>query len=66
MSSIMVPAAGQLLAAKFTHRLLQTAQQRPNAPILVSSEVYTYVLVYQVAATAAAAAAAQRTHPGEQ
>lgn len=35
MSSIMVPAAGQLLAAKFTHRLLQTAQQRPNAPILV-------------------------------
>jgi hypothetical protein len=37
MSSIMMPAAGQLLAAKFTHRLLQTAQQRPNAPILVRS-----------------------------
>eukprot|EP00879_Flechtneria_rotunda_P009015 GHRR01009440.1.p1 GENE.GHRR01009440.1~~GHRR01009440.1.p1 ORF type:complete len:257 (+),score=68.60 GHRR01009440.1:296-1066(+) len=35
MASIMVPAAGQLLAAKFTHRLIQTACANPTAPILV-------------------------------
>jgi hypothetical protein len=64
MSSIMVPAAGQLLAAKFTHRLLQTAQQRPNAPILVSRVLTQRLCVRQqkhnadlVAAAAAAMAA---------
>jgi hypothetical protein len=35
MTSIMFPLQGQLLAASFTHKLLQAARQRPRAPILV-------------------------------
>eukprot|EP00878_Enallax_costatus_P013073 GHUV01013661.1.p1 GENE.GHUV01013661.1~~GHUV01013661.1.p1 ORF type:complete len:287 (+),score=57.73 GHUV01013661.1:592-1452(+) len=35
MTSIMVPAAGQLYAANFTHKLITHAKQHPGAPILV-------------------------------
>jgi hypothetical protein len=35
MTSIMFPIQGQLLAANFTHKLLQKAQQHPKAPILI-------------------------------
>lgn len=35
MTSIMFPIQGQLLAANFTHKLLQKARAHPKAPILV-------------------------------
>lgn len=35
MTSIMFPIQGQLLAANFTHQLLQKAQAHPKAPIII-------------------------------
>jgi hypothetical protein len=35
MTSIMFPIQGQLLAANFTHKLLQKAQAHPQAPIII-------------------------------
>jgi hypothetical protein len=35
MTSIMFPLQGQMLAANFTHKLLQKAQAHPEAPIIV-------------------------------